>query len=108
MKRYGLPEELVLRHALPHFGHIFSSDQYAAKYYSYLWADVLAADAREAFLEQGGWTPKKPISRSAGARRAWERCSSTGASWRDRDSVWSRQVASMAAWGYSELSAVAG
>jgi peptidyl-dipeptidase Dcp len=54
MKRYGLPEELVLRHALPHFGHIFSSDQYAAKYYSYLWADVLAADAREAFLEQGG------------------------------------------------------
>jgi peptidyl-dipeptidase Dcp len=54
MRRYGLPAELVLRHGLPHFGHIFSSDQYAAKYYSYLWADVLAADAREAFLEQGG------------------------------------------------------
>jgi peptidyl-dipeptidase Dcp len=54
LNRYGMPKELVLRHGLPHFAHIFSGDQYAAKYYSYLWADVLAADAREAFLEQGG------------------------------------------------------
>src|SRR5688572_33189551 len=54
LDRYGMPRELALRHGLPHFAHIFSGDQYAAKYYSYLWADVLAADAREAFLEQGG------------------------------------------------------
>jgi peptidyl-dipeptidase Dcp len=51
---YGMPSEIAMRHRPSHFAHIFSSDQYAAKYYSYLWADVLAADAREAFLEAGG------------------------------------------------------
>ena len=43
-----------MSHRPPHFAHIFSGDHYAAKYYSYLWADVLAADAHEAFHEAGG------------------------------------------------------
>jgi peptidyl-dipeptidase Dcp len=50
----GMPEEIAMRHRPPHFEHIFSSDDYAAKYYSYLWADVIAADAAEAFEEAGG------------------------------------------------------
>jgi peptidyl-dipeptidase Dcp len=54
LAEYGMPREIAMRHRLPHFGHIFSGDQYAAKYYSYLWADVLAADAHEAFQEAGG------------------------------------------------------
>ena len=50
----GMPKEIVLRHRLPHFSHVFSSDGYSAGYYSYLWADTLAADAYEAFTEAGG------------------------------------------------------
>jgi len=49
----GLPEEVVLRHRPPHFLHIFSSDDYAAGYYSYLWSEVLDADAFSAFEETG-------------------------------------------------------
>jgi peptidyl-dipeptidase Dcp len=45
----GMPRELVMRHRSPHFGHIFSSEGYAAGYYGYMWADVLTADAAEAF-----------------------------------------------------------
>ena len=43
-----------MRHRLPQFGHLFSSDSYSAGYYSYLWSDVLTADAFEAFLEGKG------------------------------------------------------
>jgi len=49
----GMPREIVMRHRLPHFLHIFSGDSYSAGYYSYLWADVLTADAAEAFREAG-------------------------------------------------------
>lgn len=49
-----MPEELVMRHRSTHFTHIFSGDSYAAGYYGYLWADVLAADASEAFTEAPG------------------------------------------------------
>jgi peptidyl-dipeptidase Dcp len=49
----GLPEEVVLRHRPPHFLHIFGGDGYAAGYYSYLWSEVLDADAFSAFEETG-------------------------------------------------------
>ncbi len=54
LEAMGLPHAVVMRHRPVHFGHIFSGDHYAAKYYSYLWADVLASDAAEAFREAGG------------------------------------------------------
>jgi peptidyl-dipeptidase Dcp len=41
------------RHELAHFGHLFSGDYYASRYYVYLWAEVLDADAYEAFNEAG-------------------------------------------------------
>lgn len=50
----GMPSEIVMRHRTPQFAHVFSSDGYSAGYYSYLWADVLTADAYEAFVEAGG------------------------------------------------------
>ena len=49
-----MPSEIVMRHRIPQFGHIFSSDDYAAGYYGYLWADVISADATEAFTEGKG------------------------------------------------------
>lgn len=49
-----MPAELVMRHRTPQFGHIFADDGYSAGYYSYLWSDVLSADAYEAFTEAGG------------------------------------------------------
>ena len=51
--RMQMPEEVVLRHRPPHFQHIFSGDHYAAGYYSYLWSEVLDADAFDAFEEAG-------------------------------------------------------
>jgi len=51
--RMQMPEEVVLRHRPPHFQHIFSGDHYAAGYYSYLWSEVLDADAFNAFEETG-------------------------------------------------------
>lgn len=49
-----MPSEIVMRHRIPQFGHIFSGDGYSAGYYSYLWADVINADAWEAFTEGKG------------------------------------------------------
>jgi peptidyl-dipeptidase Dcp len=50
----NMPEEIVMRHRSPHFGHIFSGEGYSAGYYGYMWADVLTADAAEAFAEAPG------------------------------------------------------
>jgi peptidyl-dipeptidase Dcp len=50
----GMPKQIVMRHRTPQFAHIFSSDGYSAGYYSYLWSDVLTADAYTAFTEAGG------------------------------------------------------
>ena len=47
----GMPGEIVMRHRLPHFGHIFGGEGYAAGYFNYIWADVLVADAAEYFEE---------------------------------------------------------
>ena len=59
----GMPHEIVLRHRLPQFMHVFSSDSYSAGYYSYLWADVITADAFGAFTEAGGPYDKKVAER---------------------------------------------
>ena len=48
-----MPDEIVMRHRPPHFAHVFSGGGYAAAYYSYMWSEVLDADAFEAFEETG-------------------------------------------------------
>ena len=54
LKSINMPKELPMRHRIPHFSHIFSGEGYAAAYYGYIWADVLTADASEAFEEAPG------------------------------------------------------
>lgn len=49
----GMPSSIVMRHATPHFQHVFSGDGYSAGYYSYMWSEVLDADAFAAFEESG-------------------------------------------------------
>lgn len=59
LKELGMPDEIVMRHRSPHFGHVFSSEGYATGYYGYLWADVLTSDAAEAFRDaEGGFYDK--------------------------------------------------
>ena len=53
LARIAMPQEIAMRHRLPHFAHIFSGDGYAAGYYSYMWSEVLDADAFAAFEETG-------------------------------------------------------
>lgn len=49
----GLPKAIIMRHATPHFAHVFSGDGYSSGYYSYMWSEVMDADAFEAFEEAG-------------------------------------------------------
>lgn len=49
----GAPAAIPMRHATPHFAHVFSGDGYSAGYYSYMWSEVMDADAFEAFMENG-------------------------------------------------------
>jgi peptidyl-dipeptidase Dcp len=53
LSRIGMPDEIAMRHRPPHFAHIFSGGGYAAAYYSYMWSEVLDADAFAAFEETG-------------------------------------------------------
>lgn len=53
LKVLGMPDGITMRHRSPHFGHVFSGDGYSAGYYSYLWSEVLDADAFAAFRETG-------------------------------------------------------
>ena len=49
----GMPAAITMRHATPHFAHVFSGDGYSSGYYSYMWSEVMDADAFEAFRETG-------------------------------------------------------
>ncbi|HEY0086451.1 MAG TPA: M3 family metallopeptidase [Allosphingosinicella sp.] len=53
LAKIGMPREMVMRHRLPQFNHLFSSDAYSAGYYSYLWSETMDADTWAAFTEAG-------------------------------------------------------
>ena len=61
----GMPKEIVMRHRLPQFNHLFSSDAYSAGYYSYLWSETMDADTWAAFEEAGSPWDKATAERFA-------------------------------------------
>ena len=53
LESLGMPRAIRMRHATPHFAHVFSGDGYSSGYYSYMWSEVMDADAFAAFEETG-------------------------------------------------------
>jgi peptidyl-dipeptidase Dcp len=53
LEALGMPRVIRMRHATPHFAHVFSGDGYSSGYYSYMWSEVMDADAFAAFEEAG-------------------------------------------------------
>ncbi|MBT9247488.1 M3 family metallopeptidase [Gemmobacter fulvus] len=53
LEALGMPHAIRMRHATPHFAHVFSGDGYSSGYYSYMWSEVMDADAFAAFEEAG-------------------------------------------------------
>ncbi len=74
LEKIGMPAEISLRHRPQQFGHIFSGDHYASGYYSYMWSEVMDADAFGAFEEAGD------IFNSAVAKRLHDDIYSSGGS----------------------------
>ena len=54
LEAIGMPRAIPMRHATPHFAHVFAGDGYSAGYYSYMWSEVMDADAFDAFGEASG------------------------------------------------------
>jgi len=54
LEEIGMPHAIPMRHATPHFAHVFAGDGYSSGYYSYMWSEVMDADAFDAFTEAGG------------------------------------------------------
>jgi len=81
----GMPKEMVMRHRLPQFNHLFADDGYSAGYYSYLWSETMDADTWAAFTEKGDvWDkataerfrsmlPGTRKQRSGSGRCCWQR-----------------------------------
>ncbi|MAQ45696.1 MAG: peptidase M3 [Confluentimicrobium sp.] len=71
LEALGMPRAIRMRHATPHFSHVFAGG-YASAYYSYMWSEVMDADAFDAFGETGD--PFDPAT----ARRLEEHVLSAG------------------------------
>ncbi len=72
LDKIGMPKEIAMRHASPHFLHVFGGDGYSAGYYSYMWSEVLDADGFQAFEE------KKDAFDPATAKRLYDFVYSAG------------------------------